>query len=128
MSKQVVVEWDCTELNNILAFHFISECPTFKRNYPADEGSAVLYAINSYMVEKHIHKGLLQYPDEKGMLIPCLIPITENLSLEVTAYSDLCEPFNLDVGVQIDRFVITGDATKADVDQLITFLHECHIK
>lgn len=43
-------------------------------------------------------------------------------------FCEWVDPFEYEKWVQIDRFVITEDASTADVDKLIKFLHERHIK
>ncbi|WP_163150987.1 hypothetical protein [Anoxybacillus sp. MB8] len=116
-----LVERNRTELNDELSLYFRKQMPNYKGVWDEDEGEDILYNINDYLEENNIDKHSLDFPICSGTDIH-LIPITENIQLKVVVADEYYGGGEYSKYVMIDFFLITENATKQDVDELIEFV------
>lgn len=121
VSMNGIVPVNRTELNKRLSKYFRERLPSYSGIFDEFEGEDILYNINVYLKENRINKASLDFPLGNGDNI-YLIPITENLQLEVIAVDEYYGSGEYEKYVAIEHFVITEDATEKDVNRLIEFI------
>lgn len=121
VSMNGIVSLERTDLNKRLEKYFRENFPGYSGFWDEFEGEDILYNINSFIRENEVNIPSLDFPLNGGDNT-CLIPITENLQLEVIAVDEYYGSGEYEKYVAIEHFVITEDATEKDVNRLIEFI------
>lgn len=121
VSMDGCLERNRTELNNRLSAYYREKMPNFDPTYKEEYCEDVLYCINEYIEEKGINKRELDFPISEGTDIH-LLKITDNLQVKITIADEYYGGGDYSKYIEIDRFVITPEATEEDVDILIDFV------
>lgn len=111
------------DLTNELSQYFKEQIPDYNGQfYDYDyECDDILYQINNYIEENNIDKYLLDFPLTNGSDIH-LIPINENLQLQIIITDDYYGDGDYLKYIKSDAFIVNHNTTKEDVDQLIDFI------
>jgi hypothetical protein len=116
-----LVERNRTELTNELSEYFRQEAGNYKSTYDEDDGEEIMEGINSYLETQKIEQSKLEYPYNFFSEI-YLIPIGENIQLKVLVANEFSSDEGQMLYVDISNFIINEQATKKDVDLLLSFV------
>jgi hypothetical protein len=116
-----LVERNRTELTNELSVYFRQEAVNYKSTYDEDDGEEIMKGINSYLETQKIEQSKLEYPYNFFSEI-YLIPIGENIQLKVLVANEFSSDEGQMLYVDISNFIINEQATKKDVDLLLSFV------
>lgn len=114
---------DRTPLNNELSNYFRQQMPkNFYGIIEEEDVEDALDEINEYIKEHQITKFTrsISMPYSSGENL-YLIPITENLQVEVLVVDEYEGDGDYSKFIEIAYFVITENTTKSDVDELVLF-------
>lgn len=116
-----VVKHNRTPLNIELGKYFKEKMPNYLGSFDEDKCDDILFKLNTYLKQNHIDKHELNFtPGDTNIY---LIPITDNLQLEVELIDEYYGDGVYSKYVAIDYFLINENTTKQDVDKLIDFIH-----